>query len=87
MIKKSKRALCCCDDCQYAYHDNDGMTVYCIIHGCFLLTNGYCDNWSEKETGREFDTLRAATREFLKPIMNKLEIWARRLNEWIGGSK
>lgn len=87
MNKKIKRDLRCCDDCQYAYHDNDGMTVYCIIHGCFLLTNGYCDNWSEKETGREFDALRAATREFIKPIMDKLEIWARRLNEWIGGNR
>lgn len=87
MNKKIKRDLRCCDDCQYAYHDNDGMTVYCIIHGCFLLTNGYCDNWSEKETGRELDALRAATRAFLKPIMDKLETWVRKLNEWIGGSK
>lgn len=87
MNKKIKRDLRCCDDCQYAYHDNDGMTVYCIIHGCFLLTNGYCDNWSEKETGREFDTLRAATREFLKQIMDELETWVRKLNEWIGGNR
>ncbi len=87
MNKKIKRDLRCCDDCQYAYHDNDGMTVYCIIHGCFLLTNGYCDNWSEKETGRELDALRAATRVFLKQIMDKLETWVRKLNEWIGGSK
>lgn len=87
MNKKNKRALCCCDDCQYAYHDNDGMTVYCIIHGCFLLTNGYCDNWSEKETGGEFDALRAAAREFVKQIMDKLEIWIRKLNEWIGGNR
>lgn len=87
MNKKIKRDLRCCDDCQYAYHDNDGMTVYCIIHGCFLLTNGYCDNWSEKETGRELDALRAAAREFVKQIMDKLEIWIRKLNEWIGGSK
>lgn len=87
MNKKIKRDLRCCDDCQYAYRDNDGMTVYCIIHGCFLLTNSYCDNWSEKETGREFDALRAATREFLKPIMDKLETWVRKLNEWIGGNR
>lgn len=90
MIKKSKRALCCCDDCQYAYHDNDGMTVYCIIHGCFLLTNGYCDDWSKKEAAtlqEEFDALRAATRELIKPIRDKLETWVRKLNEWIGGNR
>lgn len=92
MNKKIKRDLRCCDDCQYAYHDNDGMTVYCIIHGCFLLTNGYCDNWSEKETAtlqEEFEALRAAIRKFSKPIMDKLEIekWVKRVNRWIGGNR
>ncbi len=84
------KKMCICDDCKNAYHNLDGMTIYCLKHECYLFTNGYCDDWSKRETAilqEEFETFIAATREFLKPIMDKLEIWARRLNEWIGGNR
>lgn len=85
-----KKQMCICDDCKNAHHNLDGMTIYCLKHECYLFTNGYCDDWSKRETAtlqEEFEPLRAATREFLKPIMDKLEIWVRRLNEWIGGNR
>lgn len=83
-----KKQMCICDDCKNAYHNLDGMTIYCLKHECYLFTNGYCDDWSKRETAtlqEAFEQFRAATRDFLKPIMDKLEIWVRRLNEWIGG--
>lgn len=42
----------------------------------------------QKETLQgEFDALRAAIRKFIEPIMDKLEIWVIKLNEWIGGNR
>ena len=45
-----KKQMCICDDCKNAYHNLDGMTIYCLKHECYLFTNGYCDDWSKRET-------------------------------------